>query len=194
LLSHLVPAATALVLIDLQLWTLGATIAPHTPETVVENASRLAHTIRRGGGVVAFTRAAFSKDYVDLLRAPVDLPLRLPDGGIPENALAFAAGIEVDQDDLILTKRQWSAFYGTELDLQLRRRRIESLIVAGVMTNFGVESTARDAWQNNYSVVVARDACSSLDERMHQFSTQQILPRVSRVCATSEIVAALEFA
>ena len=58
------------------------------------------------------------------------------------------------------------------------------------MTNFGVESTARDAWQHNYATVVAEDACSSLRADMHRFAVEAILPRVARVRATTAIVEA----
>jgi len=179
---------TALVLIDLQNWTLGMPLAPHASATVVENASRLAAAVRKSGGTIVLVRIGFSGDYLDMLKLPVDETLTLPEGGIPEAALAFNDRIKSIGPDITITKRQWSAFYGTELDLQLRRRGIETLIVGGVMTNFGVESTARDAWQHNYAVVIAEDACASRDEVMHRFSIEKILPRVSRVRSTAEIV------
>ena len=58
------------------------------------------------------------------------------------------------------------------------------------MTNFGVESTARDAWQHNYAPVVAEDACASLSPEMHAFAIEKILPCVARVRTTASIVAA----
>ena len=93
--------------------------------------------------------------------------------------------------DIIITKRQWGAFYGSELDLQLRRRGIDTLILGGIATNFGVESTAREAWQHNYGVVVAEDACSSIGD-LHQFSIEKIMPRLARIRSTAEILAALQ--
>ena len=77
----------------------------------------------------------------------------------------------------------------SELDLQLRRRGINTIVLAGIATNFGVESTARDAWFQNYSVVIAEDAASSLDAELHRFSIEKILPRLARVRSTAEIVA-----
>jgi nicotinamidase-related amidase len=185
------PRRTALVLIDPQLWTLGMPITPHAAATVVKNAERIASALRSGGGIVVLTRAAFSEGYADMLRAPVDLQLKLPPGGIPPERLAFDPTVERMGYDLVLTKRQWSAFYGTELDLQLRRRAIDTVLIGGVMTNFGVESTARDAWQHNYSVVSVTDMCSSLSVDMHRFSIEHILPRISRVRSTTDILSAL---
>lgn len=62
----------------------------------------------------------------------------------PVDALAPQAG------DLRIVKRQWGALYGTELDLSLRRRGIEIIVLAGISTNVGAESTARDAFEPGY--------------------------------------------
>lgn len=183
-------ARTALVMIDPQNWTLGMPISPHAADAVVGNAAMLARAIRAAGGVVVLTRAAFSPGYADMLRVPVDMALNVPEGGIPPEALAFRAEMEALDADVVITKRQWSAFHGTELDLQLRRRGITTVAIGGVMTNFGVESTARDAWQHNYAVVVAEDACSSLKPDMHRFAMENILPRVARVRSSAAIAAA----
>ncbi len=183
-------ARTALVMIDPQNWTLGMPISPNAAGTVIGNAVMLAHAIRGSGGVIVLTRAAFSLGYADMLRVPVDMALTVPEGGIPPQALAFQAEMEALGAEVVITKRQWSAFHGTELDLQLRRRGVMTVVIGGVMTNFGVESTARDAWQHNYAVVVAEDACSSLDANMHRFAIEHILPRVARVRSSAVTAAA----
>jgi nicotinamidase-related amidase len=95
---------------------------------------------------------------------------------------------------IVVTKRNWSAFYGTSLDLELRRRGITHLVVGGIATNFGVESTARDGWQGNYTVIVAEDAASSFRSEMHEFAVKNTLPRCSLVRKSDEIIAALSTA
>jgi len=182
------PTRTALIGIDLQEWTVGMPGAPRSGDDVVSTFSQIARALKSVGGTIALTRAAFSAGYADLLKAPVDIPLRVPEGGLSERMLAFKEPIATLDADIIITKRQWSAFYGTELDLQLRRRNITTLIVAGVMTNFGVESTARDAWQNNYATLVAEDACASLDADMHAFAIDKLLPRVARIRPSSHFL------
>ena len=181
---------TALVVIDPQNWTMGMPVAPHSAATVANNVGVLARAVRAGGGLVCLTRAAFSPGYADMLRAPVDVALTVPDGGIPAAKLAFQPEIAALAPDIVITKRQWRAFYGTELDLQLRRRGLDTVVIAGVMTNFGVESTARDAWQSNYAAVVVEDACASLSDDMHRFAIETILPRVARVRTTAAVAAA----
>ena len=62
----------------------------------------------------------------------------------------------------VITKRQqWGAFYGTELDLQLRRRGIDTILLAGISTNVGVESTARDSYERGYQQVFVEDAMAA---------------------------------
>jgi nicotinamidase-related amidase len=190
----LVPQATALLLIDPQNWTLGMPIQPHPRHLLVQRAVALMRALRSAGGTIILTRAAFSDGYADMIRTPVDVELRVPEGGIPAASLEFDDTIETIGYDVAITKRQWSAFYGTELDLQLRRRNIATVLIGGVMTNFGVESTARDAWQHNYSTIVVEDLCSSLADDMHRFSVEKILPRVTRVRSLNDVLANLQVA
>jgi len=92
---------------------------------------------------------------------------------------------------ILITKRSWSAFYGTSLDLELRRRGISHIVVGGIATNFGVESTARDGWQGNYTVIVAEDATSTFSQEMHDFAMKNTLPRCALVRTSDEIIVAL---
>jgi nicotinamidase-related amidase len=97
-------------------------------------------------------------------------------------------------DDVVVTKRQWGAFYGTDLDLQLRRRGIGTLLLGGIATNFGVESTARDAWERAYHVVFVEDAMASFSADAHRFPVANVFPRLGRVRSTADVLGALEHA
>ncbi|MFX8086630.1 isochorismatase family protein, partial [Acinetobacter baumannii] len=92
--------------------------------------------------------------------------------------------------DIQITKRQWGAFYGTELDLQLRRRGITTIVLGGISTHVGVESTARAAWEHGYALVLAEDAMSSNDAALHRSSVENVFPRLGRVRSTETILAA----
>jgi nicotinamidase-related amidase len=185
------PRQSAVVLIDFQKGTLAMPLQPHAGDEIIANAERLAEACAAAGGLVVRVRIDFSRSYVDRLQQPVDMPIRLPPGSPPTDFAEYPPSIAAIAADLTITKRQWSAFFGTELDLQLRRRGISTVVLAGIATNFGVESTARDAWFQNYSVVIAEDAASSLDAELHRFSIEKILPRLARIRSTAEIVAAL---
>ena len=65
------------------------------------------------------------------------------------------------------------------------------VILGGIATNFGVESTARDAWQHDYAVIIAEDICSTFSEDMHRFALEKVLPRVAKIRSTDEIIAKL---
>ena len=71
--------------------------------------------------------------------------------------------------------------------LQLRRRGVTTIVLGGIATNFGVESTARSAWEHGYAVVIAEDATTSLTAEMHTFSVEHILPRIGIVSRAADI-------
>ncbi len=185
------PRTTALVLIDVQKGVLSMPLAPYGAAQVVQNAARLGLHFDEVGALVVLVHVAFSGAAVDRLSQPVDAASPAAAGGLPADGTEFAPEIAARRAGVVIAKRQWGAFYGTELDLQLRRRGVTTIVLAGVATNFGVESTAREAWQHNYAVVVAEDACTSLGEDLHRFAVDKILPRVARVRSTAEIVGAL---
>jgi nicotinamidase-related amidase len=129
---------------------------------------------------------AFSPDFSDALKSPVDQPMQAPSGGFPEGWSDLADGL-AEPSDIRITKRQWGAFYGTELDLQLRRRGVTTVVIGGIATNMGVESTARAAHEHGYAVVLPEDATSSLSADMHAFAFAHIFPRLGRVARAAEI-------
>jgi nicotinamidase-related amidase len=92
---------------------------------------------------------------------------------------------------VLITKRQWGAFYGTDLDQQLRRRGIKTLVMSGIATNFGVESTARAAFDRGYELVFVEDAMSSLAADPHDFAIKELFPRMGRVRSTETLRAAI---
>ncbi len=183
---------TALVLIDLQQGILTLPLTPHDAAVVIERSASLGQALARAGGLVVPVTVAFADDYADRPSQPTDAGMAMPAGGPPEGWATLAPAIAALPARVRITKRQQSAFYGTELDLQLRRRGVTTIVLCGVATNFGVEATTRDAQSHNYAVVVASDACSSVAPDLHDFAIAKILPRVARVRTTAEIVAALQ--
>ncbi|WP_374546966.1 hydrolase [Rhodoblastus sp.] len=181
------PKAAALVLIDLQKGILAsAATEPHAAADVVARASALATRFRAAGAPVFPVRVAFAADFVDAPRQPVDEPTALPPGGLPAGWSDLVEGVAAP-GDVIVTKRQWGAFLGTELELQLRRRHIRTVVLGGVSTNFGVESTARQAWELGFEVVIAEDLCASRKADMHDFAVKNIFPRLARVTTSAEL-------
>jgi nicotinamidase-related amidase len=183
-------ATTALVLIDLQQGILPYAKAPRDAAAVLANAAPLADAFRAAKAPVVLVKVGFSADGGDVLKARVDAPN--PPGTPPANWLDQPPELPSRPGDLHILKRQWGAFYGTELDLQLRRRGIKTIVLAGIATSVGVESTARNAWELGYDIVFAEDATSGPDAASHAHSFEKIFPRLGRVRQTAQVLAALQ--
>jgi nicotinamidase-related amidase len=84
--------------------------------------------------------------------------------------------------------REWGAFYGTDLELQLRRRRITNIVLGGISTSIGVESTARDAWERSYNLTFASDAMTDTNADAHDRSLRLIFPRIGEIGTVAEIL------
>jgi nicotinamidase-related amidase len=187
---NLVPNKTALVAIDLQNLVVSFPTQPHEAKAVVENTAQLAAALRARGGFIVWVRVNFSGDGKDRLHSACDQPWT-PPRELPANAAELAPALSVQPSDHVITKRQWGAFYGTDLDLQLRRRGLTTIILTGIATCFGVESTARAAHELGYEQVFVEDAMASLNAAQHEHTTTQIFPRMGRVRRTAEVLAAL---
>jgi len=184
---RLFPKSTALVLIDLQKGITSFQVEPHPTEVVLENASLLANEFRGLNAPVFLIRAAFPSGPLALnlvTDAKAPLPANEPEGW-------SEPAVKPQESDVLILKRQWGAFYGTELDLQLRRRHVDTIVIGGIATNFGVESTARSAYELGYQLLLVEDAMASFSKTQHDFATQNIFPRLGRVRTTVEIVRAL---
>lgn len=179
-------SSTALVLIDLQSGIVRLPLEPRSGDEVVTVAKRLAQRFRQAGARVIVVNVAFAPDFGDALSQSVDRPLPQPPGGLPAD-FSLVVDSLIEPGDLRVTKHQWGAFHGTDLDVQLRRRGIQTVVIAGIATNMGVESTARQAYEHGYEVVIAEDATTSLSTEMHAFSIGTLLPMISRIAAADHI-------
>jgi nicotinamidase-related amidase len=181
-------AETALVLIDLQKGIVGRETAPHTSAEVVKRSAQLAARFRQANAPVVLVHVAFSPDFGDALKQEVDLKFQM--GQLPPDWTEIVAELDPQPSDLRITKRQWGAFYGTELELQLRRRGVKAIVLGGISTNIGVESTARAAYEHGYQLVLVEDAMTSMSAEDHAFAVSKIFPRLGLVRSTEEVLAA----
>jgi nicotinamidase-related amidase len=182
-------ARTALVLIDLQNSNVRRELAPYTAEQVVGNCVLLAGEMRDRGAMVVFVRVLVE----EILSLPADAPMRKP--GMPPpppDAAQLAPQAQVQATDHVVTKRQWGAFYGTELDQLLRRRGIKTIVLGGIATNYGVESTARAAFDLGYELVFAEDAMSTISAEAHRAACEGVFRNMGRVRSTRTLIDALQ--
>ncbi|MGW3667377.1 hydrolase [Streptomyces sp. NPDC005141] len=182
---------TALVLIDLQNGIVGNPgLAPHAASDVVPRAVRLADAFRGHDLPVVLVRVTAAADGADAVRGRIDGPSRART--FPEGWDVIVGELAGHPEDITVTKRNWGAFYGTDLDLQLRRRGITQIVLAGIATSIGVESSARAAHEHGYHVTLATDAMSDLDPETHRNSVERIFPRLGETGTTEEIVELLD--
>jgi nicotinamidase-related amidase len=180
------PKTTALVLIDLQKGIVGRDLAPRSGAEVCATGIALAKKFRAAGAPVVLVNVAFSADGGDALKQRVDAPSASPPGGWPAGWSDFVDDLR-EPGDIIITKHQWGAFHGTELDLQLRRRGITTFALGGVATNFGVESTARQGYELGYEIALIEDACATMSPELHEMAIRFIFPRLSRITKAADL-------
>ena len=179
------PKKTALVIIDLQKGIVGLEGKPHSSEEVVKNNIEIAQLMREKGGFVVLVHVDFH-DGQDALKPITDHHSQA--ASRPKEWADFVPELGPMEGDLVVTKRQWGAFFGTDLDLQLRRRGIDTIILTGIATNIGVETTAREAFQYNYQQIFVEDAMTGLNEVEHHHTVQYIFPKIGRVRKTEDII------
>ena len=184
-MSTLDPRTTALVLIDLQDGIVAGERAPRSGHAVVETAKNLAARFREKSAPVVLVHVGWRCEE-EVPSRHVDETLQVPIGGTPASFYSLAEGLR-QPGDVVVLKHHWGAFTGTDLDLQLRRRGVKTVVVAGIATNFGVESTVRSAWELSYDVVVVEDACTSMDADLHRFAIDKILPRIARITSADDL-------
>jgi nicotinamidase-related amidase len=180
------PKKTALVLIDLQNAIVGINPVPHTAAQVVENSKKLADVFRAHGAPVVYVRV----DLNDFMKLPVDQPHNQGDKPLPAAASEIAPSAGFQPGDILITKRHWGAFAGTDLEQQLKSRGIDTVVLTGISTNIGVESTARQGTGLGFAFVLVEDACSAQDAEQHRYVFEEIFPRLTRVRTTGEVLAA----
>jgi nicotinamidase-related amidase len=179
---------TALVVIDLQKGITSRQTAPHGPQSVISNAAKLAEAFRNNKMQVFLVRVAASDP--ERLK-PVSDEQWTPPAKMPSDWNELVDQMKPIESDIVITKKQWGAFYGTELELQLHRRGIRTIVLCGIATNYGVESTARFAYEYGYEQIFAEDAMASMTEEAHNASINFVLKRIGRVRKTDDIVQAL---
>ncbi len=177
----------ALVLIDLQAGIVAMPTHPRSGADVVQSAVRLAAAFRNADRLVVLVHVTRAPDGSDAAPGRTDSPRP-----------AFAPGSDALEAPIepfghvVVTKRNWGAFYGTDLDLQLRRRGITQIVLAGIATSMGVESTARGAHERGYNVMTVVDVMADPSQEAHENSIQRIFPRISERAFADDVIAALE--
>jgi nicotinamidase-related amidase len=183
------PATTALVVIDLQRGIVGGQAMPHSAADVVSRTAAIAAAFRRAKASVILV-------HVDPGPAGILFPRTTADNPRPpmNPAADFAELVpELNRQpsDAVVVKHQPNAFYGTDLEIHLRRRGIRTIVLCGIATNLGVEGTARAAQERGYELVFVEDAMAARAEVLHTHPVAHFFPTIGRVRRTEDVIAAL---
>lgn len=198
----LVPATTALVVIDMQNVWVKQGMPAYSPycEAIVPNINRLAAATRRAGGKIYWVRAIYGDDaprtwsaYMDFLdRGQMeDMLEALTDGN--EGAELWP-DLDIKPEDEIIIKRRFSALIQGSSDLgeHLSKAGIDTLVITGTATNVCCESTARDAFMLNYRTLMVSDANATSSDEVHNASLNALFNRFADVFTTDEVVTMLD--
>jgi nicotinamidase-related amidase len=174
----------ALIVVDLQK---GVTARPEM-KPILDNSVSLAAAFReRGFPVVLVTVDGGAPGRTDAHQAGGGRGSRQR----PADWAELAPELGPASSDLRITKQRWGAFTGTDLDQYLREHGVTQVIVTGIATSIGVESTGRSAHELGYHVVLATDAMADVNPDAHANSVSRIFPRMGETATTAEILTAL---
>ncbi len=190
---------SALVVIDMQHSFVAADSASSVPaaKEIVPNINRLAGTLRAAGGTVAWVQATYTRTgpgywplFFDYMVTP-EVSARILEGLVEgSRGHALWHELEVRPQDLRVTKNRYSAFFpgACELPARLRERAIDTVLIAGTMTNVCCESSARDAMMDGFKTIVVSDANAARSDAEHVASLATIVQFFGDVRATDEVV------
>ena len=174
-------ASAALIVIDMQKGIVALPTA-HPMAGVIDNVAALCRAFRARGLPVVLVNVAG--------RAPGRVEATLNFSPPPDWA-DLISELDRQPSDETVTKMNVGAFYGTALERILRRRGVSQIFLAGVATSLGVESTARQAFDHGYNVVLATDAMTDLDAEMHRHTVDKVFPRIGERALTADVLSKL---
>lgn len=176
-------STAALIVIDLQKGILSIpTVHPSTD--IVARSARLAKAFREHGLPVFFVNVTG--------RAPgrTDAPPRNMQPHADWTDLSPDLGIQ--PSDHTISKQRWGAFIGTSLHADLQSLGVTQVVLTGIATTAGVESTARSAYDHGYNVAIVIDAITDRDADTHNYAVEKIFPRLAETGTTESVLKLLQ--
>jgi nicotinamidase-related amidase len=194
--SRLDPARTCLLLFDLlEGHARRDAAARDRYRPVIANAAALLAAARQAGAMVAYANADHRPDDIRLRLRDTDNRLRPHTAESDRPAIVrdtpqarVVAELAPQASDYIVPKHRWSAFHGTHLDLALRARSVETIVLCGGSTDVGIAATAFAARDFDYNLLIISDACTSPEQDNHAQFMNRIFPRMARIRTTAEVL------
>lgn len=174
---------TALIIVDLQKGIVGFETA-HPAENVIRNSRRLADAFRERGLPVVLVNVDGG--------APGRTERPRPSGTWPADFAELVPELRQQPGDIVVTKRTWGAFASSDLEQRLKSLGVTQVVVTGIATTAGVESTARQAYEAGFNVTLATDAMTDMSREAHDCSVANIFPRLGETGTTDDILSLLD--
>jgi len=167
---------------------------------ILPNLQRLLAGARSVGMTTFYPAGAHAPDGSDNVDRLTDTDMDLGPGGNADKPIRphfhkgshdaeIAAELTPAKGDVVAPKQRWSSFFQTNLDLQLRVRGLDTIVIAGGSTDVGIASTVYAARDLDYGIVVVRDACYSMRGPNDDFFMDRVFPRMGRVMTVDAAVA-----
>jgi nicotinamidase-related amidase len=169
----------ALIVIDMQ----GGIVAgpkAHPVDDVVGHVAELAASFRARDLPVVLVNVAGG--------APGRTEQARPPGPRPEGFAVLIPELGARQSDILITKERWGAFSQPALDAALRAAGVTQVVLCGIATSMGVESTARQAHELGYNVTLAIDAMTDFSAEAHDNSVGRVFPRIGQRASTAQVL------
>jgi nicotinamidase-related amidase len=169
----------ALVVIDLQKGIVDLPTA-HPASEIVNQTAQLVRAFRKRGLPVVLVNASG--------RAPGRTDAGALKFPLLQDWMELVPELDPQPGDYLVTKQRLGAFIGTSLDESLRQRGVTQVILTGISTSAGVESTARSAYDYGYNVVLVVDAMTDRDADTHRHSVEKVFPRIGETTITNDVL------
>lgn len=184
------PARTAVLCMDMQQGIVSIYTA--NQQDLITRAAKVLHAARQRGILVIHVRVGFRAGLPEISpRNPLFSALR---GSTQHQQLFTAESGEVHPvlgpapNDVVIVKHRVSAFTGTDLEMILRAKEIDTVVLFGIATSGVVLSTLLEASDADYRTIVLRDCCADLDSEVHRCLVDKVFPRRGTVCDASEFL------
>ncbi|HEY1803633.1 MAG TPA: isochorismatase family cysteine hydrolase [Terracidiphilus sp.] len=163
---------------------------PKRRQELVAATNELAAIFRRYARSVIWVRQEFEPDLSDAFPEMRAKGIRTVTKGTP--GCEIDSGLSVAPSDTAIVKKRYSAFFGTSLDETLARLKPDSIVLAGINTHACIRTTAIDAYQRDWPVVLAADCIDSYDRVHHDVSMKYMKDKIAAVMTNAEIEIALQ--
>jgi nicotinamidase-related amidase len=158
---------------------------PERRQSLVESVNELVNIVRSAACPVIWVRQEFEPDLRDAFPEMKAKGIRINIKGTP--GCQLFPRLSVDSSDAVVIKKRYSAFFGTNLDEILHRLRPDAMILAGINTHACIRTTAIDAYQRDWRVVLASDCVDSYDREHHDISLRYMKDKIASIMSNEEI-------